>query len=185
MKQPNNDRIVSSSNQRITGINAHLTGAKTEIPVKGGMVKPAAMVAVFQHALDTRAAVVTARGVYKAALVQRAAADDERVLTDDALKSWVLNRFGDDSVEAHAFGYVARKAATPSAQKKANAAEKRKATREARGTRGSRQKLEIKGSLNGPTDLAAPAQTSGATAAPATAAPVAQGGGATNGAAHS
>jgi hypothetical protein len=91
--------------------------------------------------------VLAKHGEYKAAVAKRRAADAQRRTFDDALKSWVLNRFGANSNVAHDFGYTARKVGDPGTQAKADAVKLAKATREARGTIGKKKKLKIKGSL--------------------------------------
>lgn len=191
MSKLNNDKVVSNNNQRITAVQKHITAAKPEIPVAGKLVKPAAFVAVFQKSLDAHAAVLAKRAEYKAAVAERRAADAERRLYDDALKSWVLQRFGADSHVTHEFGYAARKLGEPNTETKAQAVKLAKATRVARGTVGKKEKLKIKGSLEphdhvtepAPAHVTEPAPAHPAPAGPATP-PINATNGVTNGIAH-
>ena len=167
-----NDSIVSSDTKRVGALKKYLAKVRTEIPVDGKLLKPAGVTALFQASLDTQAAVTAARAAYKAALAACDEAKDQRKRADDALKSWVLNRFGADSVEAHEFGYSARKIGEVSAADRANAVLLSAATRKARGTMGKRQKEKIKGTLGTvaapPTSPPSPSVMSGAEPAPPT-----------------
>jgi hypothetical protein len=155
----NNDSIVTNNTKRIGGMKKYVTNSKTEIPVGGEVLKPADVIAIFQDSLDTRAAVTAAHAQYKSALADRATAEAKRSVADEALKGYVLQRFGANSAEAHEFGYSARKVPVLSAEARATAVAANKATREARGTMGRRAKLKIKGAPVAPTAPAAPAIT--------------------------
>jgi hypothetical protein len=136
-----NDTIVTGSTKRIAGMKKFLTNSKTEIPIAGEVLKPADVIAIFQDSLATRAAVTTAQASYKAALADRATAEEKRSVADEGLKGYVLQRFGANSAEAHEFGYEARKVPVLSAEARATAVLLNKATREARGTMGKKEKL--------------------------------------------
>jgi hypothetical protein len=159
------ESIVVSSTTRLGAIKKFVKNGKTEIPLAGDVLKPADVSAVFQASLDTQVAVNAGRAAYKEALAAREVAEQRRSVIDEALKGWVLNRFGADSAEAHEFGYSARKVAVVSAETRANAVKLNLATREARGTRGPKAKLGIKGTLSpavpavppSPPPVAAPA----------------------------
>ena len=75
-------------------------------------------------------------------VADRVEAEQDLQATDDALKQWVLNRFGAKSTEAVEFGYSPRKNASVSAAARAKAVLLNQATREARGTMGKRQKAD-------------------------------------------
>ena len=202
---PRNETVISSSSTRISACKKYLVSAKTEVPIAGQLTKVPAIVSVYQKSLDTRSAVAEARAALVEALAERDAAETARQTTDEALKSWVLQRFGEDSKAARDFGYTPKKVTAKSADTKANAASLAKATRTARGTVGKKQKLKVKGTLPVPTAPAAPATnpapapaTAPAVVAPApvvapsapaaapasSSAAAAEGGGALNGAAH-
>jgi hypothetical protein len=79
-----------------------------------------------------------------------AAADAARVEADGALKAWVRGEFGTESAEANDFGYPAPRKAVMTAEQKALAVEKGRATRKVRGTVGARQREKIHGALPRP-----------------------------------
>ena len=160
-----NDTVVTNNNKRIAALKKYVTSSKTEIPIGGAKLKPADVIAVFQDSLDTRAAVTATQGSYKEALASRASAEQKRAVTDESLKQWVLNWFGVSSAEAHEFGYAARKVPDVSAATRANAVLLNHATREARGTKGPKAKLKIKGTLVVPTAPAPPADVAAPVAA--------------------
>jgi hypothetical protein len=81
------------------------------------------------------------------------------------MKSWILQLFGDGSTEATEFGYAARKKPEISAEDRAKAVELRRATRDARGTMGKKEKLKIRGVV--PSVPASEPAGSPATATPA------------------
>ena len=167
--RPTNASIVSSSTSRIAGMKKYVTNNKSDIPVAGQLLKPPAVIAIFQSSLDTRAAVTTKRAELKAALAQRDTAELERVSADDALKGYVTNRFGADSTEAHDFGYAPRKVAVKTVESKQQAIVRNKATREARHTLGKNEKAKIKGTM---VVLTASADPANAGTVVATSAPV-------------
>jgi hypothetical protein len=138
----NNNAIVSQDTQRIEVLQKYVTGGKTEIPVGGAMLKPADVIAVFQDDLDNRKEVTVTKAAYGAAVAKRAASELKRQVTDEALKGWVLNRFGETSIEAKEFGYAPRKRQAVTAEKRANAVKLNLATRQARGTVGKKQKAD-------------------------------------------
>jgi hypothetical protein len=166
MKKIDNVTVVARNTQIINATKKHVTNSKTEIPVGGEMVKPATLIAVFQASNDTRTDVVSAYGAYKAALEARENAEATRATYDEAMKAWVLNRFGGNSQEAHDFGYAPRKVTTPSVATKAQALLLNAATRKARGTMGPKAKLKIKGTLAVPAVVSVPTTAPAAMAQP-------------------
>jgi hypothetical protein len=146
-----NDGIVSATTQALSALGKHLPPS-LQIPAGEKLITAPEFATVFQTALDARAAVVVARGQYKAALAARRQADAARRVHDDALKAWVLHRFGPSSSVTHDFGYAQRPRSEPSAQAKADAVRLNKATRKARGTLGPKQKLQIKGTRDDAPD---------------------------------
>ncbi len=171
MKKIGNDSVVSACSQRMGAIKKYL-GAKDELFVGGEQLKSSALAQVYQEALDTRAAAVTAKGEYKSALTARDEADTKRLAAEAALQPYVMQRFGASSTAAHDFGYAPRKVADKTVVSKAKAALLNKATREARGTKGSKAKQQIKGSLS-PENAAALEALSGSVSGGAAAASVA------------
>lgn len=162
-----NATMISSASQRVSALRKHLA-SRDEVFVDGKSFKASVLIAIFQNTIDTRGEVVTTRGKYKAALAARATSESQRLAVDDALKSYVLNRFGADSAEAHDFGYSARKVGEKSAATKAHAVELSLATRDARGTVGKKKKLKIKGTLpSAATSTSTSTSSSTTSAAPA------------------
>jgi hypothetical protein len=178
----NNAKIVATCGQRLAALKKHVK-TKTAMKVGGDSMKPADIIAAYQAAIDSRAALIPQRASYKAALVARNNAEVTRQAIDKKLKAWVVNEFGADSQEAEEFGFLPTKVTEKSAETKALAVQKGRATREARGTKGKRQKEKIKGTIPDPTAPADPATTAPA-ASPAASAPAATNG-ALNGASPS
>jgi hypothetical protein len=163
----NNAKIVSTCGQRLTALKKHVR-SKTAMKVSGQPKKLADLVAVYQAAVDTRAALIPQRAAYDKALAARDDAEAARVATDKELRVWVVNEFGPDSQEAAEFGFLPPKVTEKSAETKATAVKKLRATREARGTKGKRQKAHIKGTIDDagkpapPTDPGTNTATNGA-----------------------
>ncbi len=96
---------------------------------------------MYQRCVDARAK-VAARAHLAEALGEVHDADAARMVTDRALKAWVRVEFGQERVEANDFGFPAPKKPTMTAEQKALAVERGRATRKARGTMGPRQKVK-------------------------------------------
>jgi hypothetical protein len=152
----NNAKIVDTCTQRLQALKAHVP-AKSEIAIDGTTYKVAALVAIYQADLDTRAALIKSRAQAKVDLNARSVAAANRNAIEPGLRAWVLGQFGASSNEALEFGYSPRKVGTVTAAKRADAVKLGEATRKARGTMGKKQKLKIKGTLVAPTAPAAPA----------------------------
>ncbi len=135
----------------------YVTDRKITIPLAGKLLNPAQVAAIFQESLDAQAAVAAKLAAYKGAISARDAAEKRHLAADEAMKSLVLQLFGDGSMEATEFGYAARKKPEISAEDRARAVELRRATREARGTRGKKEKLKIRGAMPGDRASAATA----------------------------
>ena len=149
------DQQMIDGTQKFLAQNATLTfGSQT--------MTPAAIVAVFQHRIQTAKAALDADAVRVAAVkVDR----DERATTAkavNAFRRWVVATFTESPDTLATFGLKARKAGKAKVEVKAQAVTKSKATREARGTKGSRQKKAIHGTVTPPA-------TSGTATAPANA----------------
>jgi hypothetical protein len=166
-----NAKIVSTCGQRLAALKKYVK-AKAAMTVGGQSMKLSDLVAAYQAAIDTRAALIPQRAAYDKALAARDSAETTRQATDKKLKAWVVNEFGADSTEAQEFGFLPPKVTEKSAETKATAVLKLRATREARGTRGKRQKEKIKGTIVAPAAPAEPAVTAPA-ATPAAVAPAA------------
>jgi hypothetical protein len=164
----NHAKIVATCNQRILALNKFVT-AKTPMVINGQSMKPSDLIAVYQDTLDTRSTVETQRAAYEQALQARERANTARLAIDEGLKAWVANQFGPVTQTVSEFGFSPRKARAKSAQTKADAVVKLRATRKARNTMGKRQKAGIKGTVPTPTAPAEPAITAPAATAAASA----------------
>ena len=166
----NNAKVVSTCGQRLIALKKFVK-TKTAITASGEQTKLADLVAVYQAAIDTRNALVPSRAAFDKALAARDSAEVARQATDKKLKAWVVNEFGAGSQEAQEFGFLPPKIRAKSADTKAIAVEKLRATRTARGTKGKRQREKIKGTIVAPAAPADPATTAPAASPAASATP--------------
>lgn len=83
-------------------------------------------------------------------MTRRATAEAARREADRALRAWAANEFGVESKEAIDFGFPPPKEPELTVEAKALAVARRKATREARGTMGKREKEGVRGTLAAP-----------------------------------
>jgi hypothetical protein len=127
----------------IAGVQKHLSASPT-ITLGGQTFTLAALIKVLQDEIDTASATLVAEGVFHKAVAaeQAAMAAGEPVFR--ALRAFVLNLFEGQTDVLADFGITVVARQVPSAATKAAAALKAKATREARGTGGKRQKAKIK-----------------------------------------
>ncbi len=137
--------ITALCTARIQGLTQYATGNVT-IGVKGTPYKPSVLIAIYQKCLDTRTALAAARAQETAAMEARRAADAARKTVDASVVAWAVETFGPTSPQALALGYVAPNPAKPTVETRAQAVTKARATREARGTAGKKQKAKITGS---------------------------------------
>jgi hypothetical protein len=136
--------VVDVCQERISGIQTYAP-TKGTIPCAGTAYTGVQLVAVYQKCIDTRQALVAVRNQEAIAMQERDAADAARKTVDPGLIQWAVNTFGPQSPQAKALGYVPRDPTPPTAEVKAAATAKAKATREARGTGGKKAKLAITG----------------------------------------
>ncbi len=142
--QPNNAAVVNDTTRRLHALKAYVDN-KALIPIDGEPHKLTELLALYQRSLETRALLATKRAEVKAAMVERASAEKKRRAADRALKPWVINTFGEQSKAAHDFGFPPSRAASRTAEEKMKAVEKALATRKARHTMGTVERLKIKG----------------------------------------
>jgi hypothetical protein len=160
-----NEKTVTKCNQRIGAIKKYVTNPATLITIDGKSYKPDEVIAAYQGLLDAGSLVITKRGELKIAVADRNATAASVRAVDKGLKAWVASTLGSTSQAAHDFGF-APKVSTKSVETKMHAVEQLRATREARGTKGPKEKAKIKGVVATP-EAPAPA------ASPAPAAPAA------------
>jgi hypothetical protein len=146
-------RAVASFTRRIQGLQS--LPAKQAILINGETYTVAQAIKIFQATLDALAAVAPQEVEYRRAVASYHEALEAAQALDPGLKQWAFTLFGNKSQQATALGYEARKVATKSVDTLQRAAEKAKATRQARGTLGRKARLKVKGTV---TVLAASAQ---------------------------
>jgi hypothetical protein len=148
-KSTSEDAVEALCNDRIAGLTKYTKGVPA-ISVKGTQYKPAVLLAIYQKCLDTRTALAAIRAQEPAALQARNAADAARRVIDASVLAWAVEVYGPNSPQAKTFGYVAPNPAKPTVQTRAAAVAKAKATRQARGTGGKKQKKKITGTPSTP-----------------------------------
>ena len=135
----------------LAGIAKHYANVTT-VTIGGVSVAIADLEKLIQQDLDAIQAIAAAKATYAAQVQQERNARAKLGPTLRQFKSLVLGSFGDtqDSVEALAdFGFSPRKSPKVTVATKAEAQVQSKATREARGTVGPKQKAKIKGAPQG------------------------------------
>ncbi len=166
--------------QVIQGIDQDLK-QMTTLYLGGTTYTPTTLKAFVQSRIDAANQVATAKANWQAAAKTYEGINQEANVVIHDLKQVVIGAFGAQSVKLADFGWTPRKKVVLTPDQKVAAAAKRKATREARGTKGPKAKLGIKGTVPSATTTtgtgtpAAPAggtgnQGQGQTAATTTAA---------------
>src|ERR1700677_149681 len=142
----------------------------TTLVLAGTSYKPAALQAFLQADVDANDASTAARANWLNTVKVSQSADSETDAVLRAVKAQVLAQHGDapdaDTVLVD-FGYAPRKVPTKTVEQKTAAVAQTKATREARGTMGPKEKAKIKGVV--PAVSAEPSQAVNTTPAPAAA----------------
>ncbi|HEX3772268.1 MAG TPA: hypothetical protein VHV30_15435 [Polyangiaceae bacterium] len=170
MTNNSKEMTITTERQMLVGIDKYLKAATTTVTIAGTPYTPAQLESGIQAHLDAAAASQTAKASYAVTVQKEQAA---RALVHEVilgLKAWVVAQYGKNAVDVFTdFGFAPPKTGHPSPETKVAAAAKAKATREARGTRGKKQRLAITGATPAPAP-AAPAPSTTAPAAPAAAA---------------
>jgi hypothetical protein len=146
----------------VKGINTELAGVDPFL-LDGTHFTRTELLARFQAALDAFASVKSARtALLQAVAKQKAALAQARPLRA-GMKRFLQIQFGPSNPKLQEFGFTPARIPSTPVKTKAQAKVKSAATRVARGTRGKKQKAEIKGNV-----AAAPSQGGGAVKAPPT-----------------
>ena len=132
----------------IAGTKKHFSNGSQQVQLEGASMTITDVLNGLQSYLDNRSTVVAAQATAKAKVsVERAALP----ALDALISAWVAYvrlAFGTQADALADFGLAPPKARTPmTAEEKAVAAAKRKATRQARGTAGPKAKSEIHGNV--------------------------------------
>jgi len=162
----------------VTGIDSELTGVDSFLINQKTFTK-ADLVAKFQSRIDAAEKTKVARTALHACVAAERALQAEVAPLRMGFKFFLQSRYGKNSAELQKFGFTQTKATQRSAVAKSTAVSKGRATRQARGTKGKKQKALIKGSPPAgapatPTSAAAggpaPSQQGSGAAAPTAAA---------------
>ncbi len=151
---------ASRAKQLIAGTKKHLANASS-LAFGGSTFTPAQVEASIQTLIDLRTGVDDAKAATKARLAAEAAqAPALRILTD-AYVTYVKATYGNSPDVLADFGLKPKKVKTPlTIEQMAAAAAKRKATRAARKTMGTKQKKAVKGTI---TTIVSPTPSTAAT----------------------
>lgn len=154
--------------QLISGAKKHFTNANQTITLGGASITIDAAIDELQSFVDNRAAVVAAQAAAKTKLLAERAELPALNAFIKAFIGFVRLTFGPQADVLADFGLAPAKAPAPlTAEKKAVAAAKRKATRDARGTKGAKAKKVIHGNVNAELVVTSAAPAAGGSA-PAT-----------------
>jgi hypothetical protein len=172
----------NSKNGKATRMTQVIAGARKNFPngsqaitLDGTSTTIDAVVNEFQAFITNRATIVAAQTAVRNKVAAEGAGLDALNALLGAFIAFVRQTFGASSTVLADFAIPVRKApVAKTAEQKAVAAAKRQATREARGTTGPKAKKAIKGNVTATlvvTPVASNATETGATPAPASAAP--------------
>jgi hypothetical protein len=166
--------------QVITGARKHFPAGSTAITLEGASTTIDAVVNEFQAFIDNRAAIVAAQTTAKNMVAAERTGLPAITALLAAFIAFVRNALGPTSTALADFGIPVRKAPAPkTAEQKAVAAAKRKATRAARGTMGPKAKLAVHGDITAQLVVTPAGSAEGAPGATATAPAAAAPGGST------
>jgi hypothetical protein len=131
----------------IKGSGLHLDPTQ-KVVLSGTATTVGAILTQLQSFVNNRNAVVAAQATARDAVATERAQAPALNVVIDAFEAFVRFTFGDQATVLAAFGLTPHKVPAPkTAEQKAVAAAKRKATREARGTMGPKQKKSVKGNV--------------------------------------
>ena len=159
----------------IKGSGLHLDPTQ-KVVLNGTATTGGAILTQLQSFVNNRNAVVAAQAAATDAVATERAQTPALDVVIDAFEAFVRFTFGENATILTAFGLTPHKAPAPqTAEEKAVATAKRKATRAARGTTGPKQKQAVKGNVtatlvvtpDAPAPAEAPAAAPAASASPA------------------
>lgn len=150
-KKNSKSNDVTRATQLSAGITKHLANVAS-VTFASAAHTPADLTTAFQTLVSLRAAVIAARAAEQAKLAAESAQRPAILVLMDGFEAYVkLTYSGQPDVLAD-FGLAPEKPrAKLTAEQQAAANAKAKATREARGTAGSKQKKSVKGAVTGVT----------------------------------
>jgi hypothetical protein len=146
MNKKNMDNLINRLRQAIAGVQKHFANDPT-IDLDGKLTKPADVIATFTGAVNAIDAELAADTVFHDAVAaQRVAVAAAKIVLAD-LRTLCVTKFGKKGTALGDFGFEPRTRRKPDAATVERAVKKREATRAARGTKGPRAKLAIKGEI--------------------------------------
>ncbi len=128
----------------INGINTELAGVDSFV-INGITYSRADLLAQLQSRITASEATKTARTALHNAVNSEQDLQQQMLLVRAGMRAYLVSRFGKGSGKLQLFGFAQTKTTQKTAQSKAAAVAKAKATRTARGTLGKKQKSGIKG----------------------------------------
>jgi hypothetical protein len=135
--------------QIIAGAKKHFANPAAQVTIDGASTTIGEALAKMQTFVDNRAAVVTAQASAHEKVVTERAQAPAVLAFVDAFMAFVRVNLGQSPTALADFGKSPPKRRTPlTAEQNAIAAAKRRATREARGTMGPKQKKKVKGNVS-------------------------------------
>jgi hypothetical protein len=135
---------VDMYTQLIKGLQANFA-TKTPLVLKKQTLTVGEIVKQVQARVDARSTTSDAQKAYHSAVQAERESEAEVKPLQQALQRTLQGRFGDDSEKLKEFGIAPTKARKVPVATKAAAVAKGQATRDARGTKGPKEKLAIKG----------------------------------------
>jgi hypothetical protein len=141
---------ATRAGQLIAGIRKRFPSGSQQLALGGaaGSVTADAAAAELQQLADNRSATIAAQATARDKVQAERAATPGLVAFMNAIEAFIRLTFSNDTAALADFGLPPRKQRAPqTAEQKAVAAAKRKATRAARGTTGAKAKQAIKGNI--------------------------------------
>jgi hypothetical protein len=136
-KQGKDQEVIRGVQKDLQTMSSLLLGGTT--------YTPGSLVAFVQSRIDAGNQVVTTKASWLKAVRTYQAIDKQADVVVHDLKQLVIGAFGKTSSKLADFGFTAQKAAALTPEQKAEAIEKRAATRKARNTLGPRAKRKVTG----------------------------------------
>jgi hypothetical protein len=164
------NELAAQVKQFIAGANKHFPNGSQPLQVGGVTSTVAGVTGLMQAFVDNRDAVEVSKAATKAKIETERVQSPAQLAVIRAFETVVRGTFGNSADVLADFGLAPPKARTPmTAEEKAVAAAKRKATRTARHTMGKNQKKSVQGSVTAKLVVtpAAPSPGSAPVASPA------------------
>jgi hypothetical protein len=160
------EKKVAQYTTMITGINENV-GANETVGVDGVPTGKTALVGALQAFIDAEAKVVATRASHHEAIVAQKGVIAPAAATYIGVKSFATANYAKQPTKLASFGVEPKARQVPNVSTKAEAIQKRDATREARGTKGKRQKAKITGETAAAAATTPPAAPAAPPATPA------------------